>query len=85
LTKKTYFIDEVQFFKKGCALPDRVMKVLQKNNEQGIIFPVHLKMTRYFDCQHKIKSSSEIFFSNFDVESRISDSIFTEEFMMKSL
>ena len=61
------------------------MKVLEKRNVDGIVYPVHLKMTRYDECSSEIKSSSEIVFSDIDVNSEISESIYTKEFMVKPL
>jgi hypothetical protein len=85
IDKKTFFIEEVQFFKKGCDLPIRIMKILDKRNVDGIVYPVHLRMTQYYACNNEIKSSSEIIFYNVDVKSKISESIYTKEFMIKPL
>ncbi len=85
IEKGTYFIDEVSYFKNGCELPERVLKVLEKKEESGIYFPIHLEMIRYHKCKNDVRSSSEIIFEDWDVSSEIDSTIFSEEYMTRAL
>lgn len=82
INKETYFIEEVLFFNKGCDHPVRKMIAHKINEEAGIYFSTHFKMIRYFECSRKVRSSSEIIFTNWDIKSEINEAVFTASYII---
>jgi len=82
INKETYFIEEVLFFNKSCNLPVRKMISQKVKEEAGIYFSTHFKMIRYFDCSERVRSSSEIIFTDWNIKNQIDDTVFTDSYMV---
>jgi hypothetical protein len=81
INKTNSFIDEIQYYTKGCEFPNRIMKILEKKQLKDLLIPIHIEMTSYLNCSQKIRSSSEIIFKDYDVNSQIDEAVFTEAYM----
>ena len=81
VSKETYFISEVEYFKQGCDLPSRKMIASQIKQESGILMATHIRMVSFKKCSRDIKSSSEIILEKWDTSTSIDKVVFSETFM----
>ena len=81
INKKTFLIEEVNYFTDGCELPVRTMKIIDKKELQGYTIPIHIEMTSFKNCSRKIISSSEIIYIDWNINAKINEMYFTQEYM----